>query len=111
MPWEPAKDDLETRVRRVETELTNLKLEWGEVLDKLLHRLQRQSKRDRDAAVRALETAPTGNAGTTAPDSPALQGRAERLAAARARLLTKGRGNGWLPAQARSGDPEAGSGA
>jgi len=107
LPWEPAKDDLETRVKRLETELISLKLEWSEVMDKLLHRLQRQSKRDRDAAVRALESAPTAQPGP--PDSPALQGRSERLAAARARLLTRGRGNGWPAHETGPGTPKDGS--
>lgn len=85
-PWtprEPAKDDLEARVLKLERVVTALQLEWADVVDKLLHRIQRQSKRDRDAAKAALE--PPGDA-VEAPPSPAQGGgRSDRLAAIRAR--------------------------
>ena len=86
-PWtrrEPAEDDLKATVRELQREVNALKLEWSEVMDKMLHRLQRQSKRDRDAAVRLLE--PSQSTILQGPSPSAGGSRSERLAAARARL-------------------------
>lgn len=85
-PWtdrEPADDDLKARLSKLERTVTDLQLEWHDVMDKLLHRLQRQAKRDRDAAKAALETP---GASVESTPSPAPGGdRNSRLAALRAR--------------------------
>jgi len=68
---EPAEDDLRARVQRLETDMTALRLEWTGVLDKVLHRLQRQAKRDRDAiAATTVEGPGTGNGSPAAPVDP-----------------------------------------
>jgi hypothetical protein len=85
-PWtgrEPADDDLNARVLKLERVVTSLQLEWADVVDKLLHRISRQSKRDRDAAKAALDPTPEF---VTGPPSPTQGGgRDSRLAAIRAR--------------------------
>lgn len=51
-PWtvkEQVDDDTRTKVRRLESRMLALETEWSDVVDKLLHRIQRQTKRDRDA--------------------------------------------------------------
>lgn len=106
-PWEPAKDDLETRVKRLETEVVELRLQWSEVLDKLLHRLQRQAKRDRDATAKALD-APTSPVDQLTLPATEVQGRADRLRAARARLSAMGRGNGRVADETRHNRADAG---
>lgn len=60
-PW-TNPNDLETRVRKLETEVQAMKIEWTDVVDKLLHRLGRQAKRDRDALA-----AQDGSGGAIAP--------------------------------------------
>ena len=85
-PWtkrEPADDDLIAQVAELKRQVTTLRLEWDEVLDKLLHRLQRQSKRDRDAAKGLLE--PVGALVEPTPSPSPGGGRDSRLAAIRAR--------------------------
>lgn len=95
-PWtprEPADDDLKARVAKLERQMTEVSLEWSEVLDKLLHRLQRQAKRDRDAAKAVLEPSQTPVPG--APSPIVGGGRFERLQAARARhAATRGNHGG-----------------
>lgn len=59
---EPTPDVLE-RLRRLETEVASLRLEWTEVLDKVLHRLQRQAKRDRDAILTEPQASGSTNGG------------------------------------------------
>lgn len=95
-PWtssEPAQDDLDGRVAKLERQMTALQLEWSEVVDKLLHRIQRQAKRDRDAAKAVLETPSEAVPGSISP----AQGmdRNARLAALRARHRAyRGQANG-----------------
>ena len=89
------ENDLKTRVATLEKEITNLKLEWSDVLDKVLHRLQRQATRDRREIATISE--PRGIAGLegTRADPPP-EGRWARKAALRQRAgLIGGRyGNG-----------------
>jgi len=57
-PWtvkEPVDDDIRTKVRRLESRMLSLETEWSDVVDKLLHRIQRQTKRDRDAVKAAAD--------------------------------------------------------
>lgn len=85
-PWtsrEPANDDLDGRVLKLERVVTSLQLEWADVVDKLLHRIARQSKRDRDAAKAALD--PTQEHAEGLPSPTQGGGRDSRLAAIRAR--------------------------
>lgn len=94
-PWtrrEPADDDLYDRVSKLERKVNELSLDWSDVLDKLLHRVQRQSKRDRDAAKAALETAQQPL--TLAPSPSSGGSRFERLQAARQRLAARGANRG-----------------
>lgn len=65
---EPPDDDLRGRIQTLETDVKLLRLEWTGVADKLLHRLQRQAKRDRDAIV-AEPTVDAGK-GNGAPAGP-----------------------------------------
>lgn len=68
----PSLDDTLRRLDQLEANLTQLRLEWTDVLDKVLHRLQRQAKRDRDAVGQLTEGAgaPNGGGGTGVPLSP-----------------------------------------
>ena len=79
----PAEDDLDARVLKLERVVTALQLEWADVVDKLLHRIARQSKRDRDAAKAALDPTQEPVAGSHSPAQGG--GRSDRLAAIRAR--------------------------
>lgn len=66
---EPAPDVLE-RLRRLESEVAQLRLEWTEVLDKVLHRLQRQAKRDRDALLTDPQASGATNGGGVGVGAP-----------------------------------------
>jgi hypothetical protein len=85
-PWtrrEPTNDDLKTRVDALERQFKSLQLEWVELSDKILHRLQRQAKRDRDAAA-TTATAPeapgaTNGGGGAADASPQAARAAHKL--------------------------------
>lgn len=85
-PWTDPKQhdyDADARIRKLETEVIALKLEWTELCDKLLHRLGRQAKRDRDAAG-ALEgrgdtNGPAPMIGVGPPNRADLYLRASRL--------------------------------
>ncbi len=86
-PWtskEPAQDDLKSTVTRLERDIKLLRLEWDEVLDKVLHRLQRQNKRDRDAlTLSQTNDLPAGHAEPTPHRHP----KADLYARAAARGL------------------------
>lgn len=80
----PPRDDLVSRVEVLERRFTNLQLEWTEVLDKVLHRLQRQAKRDRDAVASAAGASDSSNGDRAGVDVPLHPGT--RKDALRARL-------------------------
>lgn len=84
---EPVPDSLETRLRRLETEVAALKLEWTELLDKVLHRLQRAAKRDRDAIASPSEAPQSINGAGSGVGYPLDAKSALR---ARARALMRG---------------------
>jgi len=53
-------------LRGLEARIVKLELEWSDVLDKLLHRIARQSKRDRDA-LQSQISPPIPEGGTPIP--------------------------------------------
>jgi len=86
-PWtrrEPTNNDVMERLATLEGRMKAVELEWASVADKLLHRIQRQAKRDRDALAAAadVQERPVNGGG---PPTPAPTGKAAlraRLAAA-----------------------------
>lgn len=87
---EPAPPDVEARLRKLETDFVQLRLEWGEVLDKVLHRLQRVAKRDRDAL---RDSEPTGEANGGGPGTDASPPRIS----SKAQLYERARRRGVWP--------------
>lgn len=79
---EPAEDNLRTRVAELESQITRLRAEWADVLDRFLRMDERQRKR--------AERAETPEPPLSIPVSPNAALRA-RLAAGRAHLVKDGR--------------------
>jgi hypothetical protein len=83
--WGRSKNSLETRVGALESDVKQLKLEWTDVLDKVLHRLQRQAKRDQ-REIQSLSQPPTATIATPAVVQDAYSRKAALYARARGLL-------------------------
>jgi hypothetical protein len=80
-----SKNSLETRVDELERKVRTLEMDWSDVLDKILHRLQRQSKRDQ-REIQSLSQPPTATIATPAAPDGGYSRKAALYAKARGLL-------------------------